>query len=78
MTKYYFISYQCFKNNRKTEHIGSNVMKVTNFSIKDISSFLESRVGADKGTLVLLCLKDLSKEEYDMLSGEDDETEKSQ
>ena len=67
MTKYYFVSYLMSQDATMT--YGCCVMAVKNKSLKEIAAELASMNGWDK-PVVITCLKDLSKKEYEMLKGE--------
>lgn len=65
MTKYYFISY--FGTNKDGQLYGHCTMEVKNLNLYGIKQRIAS--GNDLiGMPIILCLKDLSKREYKMLS----------
>lgn len=66
MTKYYFISYIHCNNNDMT--YGHCIMHVNNLDINGIACKIKD-VSKFNHLPTILCLKDLSKEEYEMLKG---------
>ena len=69
MTKRYFISYICCNGNVTT--YGHCLMQVCNLDLTGISQKLQERNNF-KTLPTILCLKDLSKEEYEMLKGDEE------
>ena len=70
MTKYYFISYICYNGNVTT--YGHCMMQVCNHDLTSIICKIKE-VNGFKNLPTILCLKDLSKEEYEMLNGGENE-----
>ncbi len=68
MTKYYFISYICCNGNVTT--YGHCIMTVTNIDLTGIVREIQN-VNNFKTLPTILCLKDLSKGEYEMLKGDE-------
>lgn len=62
MTKYYFVSYISFDKR------GHGLITVTDQSLSDITKILATEANTEN--IVITCLKDLSKEEFNMLKGE--------
>lgn len=69
MTKYYFISYICCNGNVTT--YGHCMMTVNNLGLTDIVREIQ-KVNNFKFLPTILCLKDLSKKEYEMLKGDEE------
>lgn len=67
MTKYYFVSYIHTNNNVTT--YGHCMMTVNNLNLNGIAQEIQ-KINNFKTLPTILCLKDLSKEEYEMLSGD--------
>lgn len=70
MTKYYFISYICCNGNVTT--YGHCMMQVCNLDLTSIIYKIKE-VNGFKNLPTILCLKDLSKKEYEMLNGGENE-----
>lgn len=68
MTKYYFISYIHYNGNVTT--YGHCMMQVCNLDLTGILQKLQE-ANNFKTLPTILCLKDLSKEEYEMLKGDE-------
>lgn len=66
MTKYYFISYVCCDGGPTA--CGHCLMSADNLTLKGILKEIQ-RLHGFKTLPTILCLKDLSKEEYEMLKG---------
>lgn len=70
MTKYYFVSYMC--------RAGAQILnrhclyKAVNQPLNGICNDIAEINGTTSDSVVITCLKDLTKEEYEMLSGEQD------
>lgn len=69
MTKYYFISYICCNGNVTT--YGHCMMQVCNLDLTGITREIQ-KVNNFKTLPTILCLKDLSKDEYEMLKGNEE------
>ncbi len=68
MTKHYFVAYQ--GHDKKGNLIsGHTLIRATDASLNGISKYIASANDLD-GDVVVTCLKDLSKKEYEMLKGE--------
>lgn len=67
MSKYYFISYICCNGNVTT--YGHCMMTVNNLDLTGISQKLKEANNFNS-LPTIICLKDLSKKEYEMLSGD--------
>ena len=66
MTKYYFISYICCNGNVTT--YGHCMMTVSDTDLTGIAREIQ-KINNFKTLPTILCLKDLSEEEYEMLRG---------
>lgn len=66
MTKYYFISYMRIDGHLQSR--GHCVMYVKNGTLDAIARKIADTNGYN-GPVMITCLKDLSEEEYNMLSG---------
>lgn len=69
MTKRYFISYIYCNGNATT--YGHCIMRVNNSGLTSIAHTLQE-ISNFKTLPTILCLKDLSKEEYEMLKGNEE------
>lgn len=69
MTKYYFISYIACNGNVTT--YGHCMMTVNNLDLTGIVREIQ-KVNNFKTLPTILCLKDLSKKEYEMLKGDEE------
>ena len=68
MTKYYFISY--IHGNSVYTTYGHCLMTVNNTDLTDMVQKIQ-KANNFKTLPTILCLKDLSKEEYEMLTGDE-------
>lgn len=69
MTKYYFISYIHCNGNATT--YGHCIMQVNNSDLTGITREIQ-KINNFKTLPTILCLKDLSKKEYEMLKGDEE------
>lgn len=67
MTKHYFVSYITEKNgNISHRHC---MIRITNKSLDCMCNYLAKSDNVSPDRIIITCLKDLSKEEYEMLKG---------
>lgn len=71
MTKYYFISY-LGTNNLGALVYGNCTAIINNASVLEIGEMIQKKNGF-KSPATLLCLKDLTKKEYEMLKGDEEQ-----
>ena len=65
MTKHYFVSYISFDNGTTT--VGHALITATNQSLSEIAESIAKENNTE--SITITCLKDLSEEELNMLSG---------
>ena len=65
MTKHYFVSYLSSDNG--TTKRGHALVTVTNQSLSEIAKIIAK--GSNTDNITIICLKDLSEEEFNMLKG---------
>lgn len=70
MTKYYFISYICQRDCNMI--YGHAMIKITNKSLGYICNCLAKYNDVSPDSIIITYLKDLPKEEYGMLKGDEE------
>lgn len=70
MNRYYFISYIHTRSGAETIY-GHCLAEVCDNTLSEILESIRKRNGFDDA-LTIICLKDLSKEEYSMLKGKEE------
>lgn len=68
MTKYYFVSYLYVHKDGCSHSYGHCIVTAVNKTLNELANMVQETLNLPMRPTIL-CLKDLSKEEYEMLSG---------
>lgn len=75
MTKYYFASYISSSTKAFISNInGCSILKVVDLTLVEVCDLIQKKNNLEN-PVVITCLKDLTEEEYQMLSGLNKKTE---